>query len=119
MATVTATENKVNKYKVGDSVAIVSGLDSRTIHFHTIERVMKRFVELEDGSKFTPSGLLYPRRSDPDYSHMFPRSRHLEDMASHMQSVSKLRQLNWRLFDHETLSAILTLLEKKTQAGTA
>ena len=48
-------------FKIGDVVAVLGPFSHRATRIATVARVMKRFVELSDGTRYSLNGWPYPR----------------------------------------------------------
>lgn len=57
---------RFEEFKEGDYVAVVGQILGKDIPVRRqVKRVMKRFVELNDGTKWTPTGYPYPQKTYP------------------------------------------------------
>ena len=96
--------------KVGDKVAIRGVRMSRNaLHLSMVARVLKRYVVLNDGSKFSLSGEVYPHQP---YSmvHLLPLTEDLEKEAREQRFVRILNVTKWADLDFETLEKIVSLV---------
>lgn len=50
----------MREWKVGDKVAAPFGMGRNSITTKTVKRILNRFVELNDGSKWSHDGYPYP-----------------------------------------------------------
>lgn len=100
-------------FKVGDRVIVYNHNDN-PLRTHSIKRVIVRFVELSDGSKWTPDGLSpYPRtRGGVGYwTHLDIRLATPERVAQFNRALylSRLQRVYWDKLPTETLIAVLEL----------
>ena len=62
------------RFEVGQKVIRTSGGLRSYERIETVRRALKRFVELEDGSRWTHAGRVYPKSAESDYNP--PRIKH-------------------------------------------
>jgi hypothetical protein len=101
-------------FKVGDKVAVRGeGLDRDNLRIEKVARVLKSFVELEDGSKFSHTGNPYPRR-EWSTVHMVRLTPELETLARRQRFVRFLDYgIKWDSLDTETLAEIVGIVRSK------
>ena len=99
--------------EVGDKVAVRGGYMNReAIEVHTVSRVLKRFVELENGAQFTHTGSAYPHR-DYSTSFMVALTPELEAEARRQKFVRFLGSRKWDSYSTETLAKVMSLVREK------
>ena len=102
--------------EVGDKVAAPLGIDRDAVIARTVTRILKRFIELSDGSKWDHNGYPYPHQQ---YSTRFirPMTEELETIIHRQRTIRFIERLDWNDIPTGTLSAIVGLvkdeLEKK------
>jgi hypothetical protein len=106
-------------FKIGDRVAIRGGsvLDRDRLRLGTVKRVMKRFVELEDGSQFTHEGGDYPRR-EYTFTRLLALTPEVKAEARRQSFIRFLFRVEWGELETGTLAKIVSLVrEKPLEAG--
>lgn len=101
-----------HEWKVGDKVAAPFGMDPDSFTVRKVERVLKRFVELNNGSQWTHDGHPYPHQQ---YNTRFIRPMTVElDAEIHRQRATRfLGKTNWTSLDTDTLDKIVELVRSK------
>lgn len=98
------------EFEIGNKVAIRGvGIDRDALQVRTVARVLKRFVELDNGSKFTHNGSVYPRQ---EYSstRLLLLTPELEAEARRQSFVRFLGTRKWDSMPTETLAKIVSLV---------
>lgn len=106
------------QFEVGQKVAIVCRIGSVPT-MHRIKRIMKRFIELDDGSRWTHYGSPYPRRDWPGqhltaWTEQHTRQRQIANALTAARNlVERLRENEVREARAltETISEILCNIE--------
>jgi hypothetical protein len=106
-----------NEWKVGDRVAAPIGMSRNSIVARKVERVLKRFIELNDGSQWTHTGHSYPHVR---YSTRFirPMTDELEAQISCQRAIRFLEKTEWAKVGPDTTKQIVAILNaEKAQAA--
>lgn len=99
---------------VGDVVVVTSGAGDRPRRFlRKVRRVMKRFVELNDGSRWSRTGKVYPSQ-EWSTSYMTPLAECPPGTATEIERERLAREMHkfdWHDVSVEKLRAIRGILE--------
>ena len=98
-----------NEWKVGDKVAVPFGINPKSMVARRVERVLKRFIELNDGSQWTHTGHQYPHaRYRTRFIH--PMTDELEAEISRQRAIRFLEKTEWGKVGTDTTKQIVALL---------
>lgn len=108
------------QWKVGDLVALCANRLGRTniiVYQRTVRRVAKRFIELDDGSRWTHDGYGYPRnrrytfqtpeRWGPEHDVIVQRNEVQRRLDAHLDQQSQ-----WRHLDTDKLKRLVAVLDE-------
>ncbi len=96
--------------EVGDKVAAPLGIDPEAVIARTVTRILKRFIELSDGSKWDHNGHPYPHQR---YSTRFirPMTEELEAKIHRQRALRYIGKANLASLTTGTISAIVGLIK--------
>jgi len=107
------------EFNIGDTVFVCDKGKARSIS--SVSKVMKRFVELEDGSKWRPDGIgRYPyRRWDASklrpYQPDSPEHPVLLAECNRYISMQRIKSTNFDDLDTEALVKIVSIIDSSVQ----
>jgi hypothetical protein len=97
--------DKMKEFKLGDTLCIdVLG----NLRFCKVSRVLKRFIELDNGQKITHDGHSYPRRKWDYNSYRIATKKDFE-LKKYKQLLGKVQKIDTSALSPDQLLAILEI----------
>lgn len=105
----------MREWKDGDKVAAPIGMGRNSITTKTVKRILNRFVELNDGSKWSHDGYPYPHVRYNTRS-IRPMTPELETAIHRQRGIRFLEKIEWGEVGTDTAERIVAILKaEKTQ----
>ena len=107
------------EFEIGMKVAIRGEtLEQDRLRIGKVTRILKRFIELEDGSQFSHNGSIYPRREWSTVN-LYICTPELEEEFWRQRFIRVLGARKWDSLPTETLRELVSLsrVEEKAQAA--
>lgn len=100
-------------FTVGDEVSMWPQYGMRPVSIHKITRVLKRFVELDNGAKFGHDGWAYPK-SHGGRAHIKHATDEDRKSVARQRALSKFKRYaeQSRLMETETIEAAIIVFEE-------
>jgi hypothetical protein len=99
--------------KVGDVVAVHGPWHMSK---RTVKKVFKRYVQLNDGSRWSYTGQPYPRESYPSV-YLEAWTPDVEDNFKRLVALDKVRKIEWSAQSRSVLESVLALVDLNKAVG--